>query len=791
MAVELATAYVSLVPSFGGGPQEIISQFGGPVEQASESVGQSAGSSLTSGFKKTLAIGAVVTTAVAGVGTALYGVGATFDDVVDTIRVGTGATGEALDGLVDVAKNVGQNVPADFAQIGPVIADLNTRLGLSGDQLETVASQYLEAGRILGQDIDIASTTAAFSAFGIEGENVATAMDQLFQVSQATGVGMNELASAAQATGPAMQTLGFGFQESIALIGSLDKAGLNSQQVMAGMQRGMVNLAKEGEAPAEAFRRVVGEIDGFIAAGDTASAIDLAGEVFGTKGAPQMVAALQSGTLALDDLVGAAGTTQDSILGVGAETMDAAEKFQLMKNQALTALEPIGSAVFSGVGNAMETVGPKIQQFAQWFNDDLLPAAQAIGSEIRDKVEPPLRALGSWINDTGIPALTSFGGWIKDNKDWLSALAVAVTAGVVAYKAWTLAITAWGAIQKAGIAIQTAWNVVMNANPVMLIVTAVAALAAGLVYFFTQTDTGRAIWDGFTNFLSSAWETISGAFETGYNTVSGWLNNLWDVIKTVWSYTPLGMITENWDAIMAVFSGIKDKVSGFFNSAIDAIKNIWSYSPIGLITGKWDEILAFFKGIPDKVKGVFSGAKDMLVNTGKDIITGLMNGVGSMAAKIGNFFLDKLPGWIKTPFKKALGIASPSKWFKQMGIYMLDGLLLPWDKTPSYFKAIGRQTAESWLVGAEQVPLTLTGTVDDQIGVGVRADAMTPADVSNYQAAPSNDRDGLFGGVDIDELARKIAQSSAEVALGVQRGVDGHGLSLASRDNLVQIGKKQ
>lgn len=94
-------------------------------------------------------MGAAVATGVAVAGTALYKIGETFDDVTDTIRVGTGATGEALDGLVQSAKNVGTRVPADFSKIGPTIADLNTRLGLSGDTLETVASQYLEAGRIL------------------------------------------------------------------------------------------------------------------------------------------------------------------------------------------------------------------------------------------------------------------------------------------------------------------------------------------------------------------------------------------------------------------------------------------------------------------------------------------------------------------------------------------------------------------------------------------------------------------------------------------------------------------
>ena len=271
-------------------------------------------------------MGAAVATGMAVVGTALYKVGEQFDDVTDTIRTGTGATGKALDGLVQSAKNVGTQVPAEFAKIGPTIADLNTRLGLTGDTLETVASQYLEAGRILGEDVDIQTTTAAFSAFGIEGEAVIGAMDTLFQVSQATGVGMNELAGNVQQVAPALQAVGFSFEDSIALMGSLDKAGLNSSQIAAGLSRSLVNLAKDGEAPEEAFNRVVGELQGFVDTGDEAAALDLAGKIFGTRGASQFVGALQSGVLNMGDLMAATGATGDTILGVGEETMDFAER---------------------------------------------------------------------------------------------------------------------------------------------------------------------------------------------------------------------------------------------------------------------------------------------------------------------------------------------------------------------------------------------------------------------------------------------------------------------------------
>lgn len=352
--VELATAWVRLVPTVEGITEQISKEFG-PSEQVGGDAGKKAGAAWASQLKGAIGV-AAIGTAVVGAFKGLYEVGAVFDDVTDTIRVGTGAQGEALDGLVQVAKNVGTSVPASFDQIGSTVADLNTRLGLSGETLTTVAAQYLEAGRMLGQDVDINSTTAAFNAFRIEGDSVSAAMDTLFQVSQATGVGMNELASGVQSVAPALQNLGFSFEDSVALLGSLDKAGLNSQQVMASLSKGLVTLAKDGEEPQAAFERVTGEIQAFVDEGNTAAALDLASQVFGTRGASQFIGALQSGVVNLEDMQAAVGATGDTILGVGAETADAAEQWQMLKNKALDALEPIGSALFTALGDGLSWV---------------------------------------------------------------------------------------------------------------------------------------------------------------------------------------------------------------------------------------------------------------------------------------------------------------------------------------------------------------------------------------------------------------------------------------------------
>lgn len=281
-------APLQLVPSMKGNKEAIVGEITGAVTEASDKAGKEGGARLSTRFAEGLkgsSLAAIGAGMAAGIGAALYKVGETFDEVTDTIRTGTGATGEVLDGLVEVAKRVGSTTPAEFSKIAPVVADLNTRLGLTGDDLELVAKQVLEAGRLLGQDVDISKVTAAFNAFGLEAKQIPGAMDDLFRVSQATGLGFNDLAQKTAQAAPTMKTLGFSFTETAAMIGAFDKAGLNSSQVTASMTKGLTTLAKSGEEPKEAFKRVTGEIGSFIQSGNEAAALKLASKIFGTRGA--------------------------------------------------------------------------------------------------------------------------------------------------------------------------------------------------------------------------------------------------------------------------------------------------------------------------------------------------------------------------------------------------------------------------------------------------------------------------------------------------------------------------
>lgn len=556
-----------------------------------------------------------VATAGAAIGYSLYQLGSTFDDVADTIRIGTGATGEALDDLVDSAKKVGSQIPVEWEKVGPAIADVNTRLGLTGDTLETVAAQFLEAGRVLGEDVDIQQTTGALSAFKIEGEAVTGALDFLFQTSQATGIGMNDLAARVAAAAPITQQLGWTFEETAGMIGTFDKAGLDSQNMIGAMQRGLAQMTEPGEQASDTFRRVVDEIQGFIDAGDEASARQAAADLFGTRGAAQFVGALQSGALSMDDLAAAATLSGDSILDAAADTNDFAEKWQIVQNKAAAALEPLGSAVFNALGDALDMV---------------------------------------------MPGLTAIGDWMTANPEAVQTIAVIL--GVLAAAFLVATIAVW------------AMNAALYANPITWIIVAIVALIAIIVLLVIYWDEVVAflsdIWAGFVGWITDLIDGFAGWWNDTWAAIGAFFSDLWNGL--------VAGVQAIWDGYIAWVRGIVLGFMGWWNSTWQEIGDFFGTLWTNVVAGAraiWDGLIGWFQSVPGMILDVFTGAATWLYNIGRDVLQGLWNGLTSIWNGLIGWISD-IGESIANTFAGVLGIASPSRVFRGFGRNIGEGLML-------------------------------------------------------------------------------------------------------------------
>ena len=689
-SVELATGYYQLVPSMKGNKEAIVGEITGAVTEASDKAGKEGGARLSTRFAEGLkgsSLAAIGAGMAAGIGAALYKVGETFDEVTDTIRTGTGATGEVLDGLVEVAKRVGSTTPAEFSKIAPVVADLNTRLGLTGEDLETVAKQVLEAGRLLGQDVDISKTTAAFSAFGLEAKQIPGAMDDLFRVSQATGLGFNDLAQKTAQAAPTMKALGFGFQDTAAMIGAFDKAGLNSSQIMTSMTKGLTTLAKSGEEPKEAFKRVTGEIGSYIQSGNEAAALKLASKLFGTKGATQFVEALKQGKIGADDMMKSIGATDDTILGVAGETSDFAEKWQIVQNNAQLALEPLGSAVFTALADVLSAISPTLQDIGNWLKENTW-AFGALGAAIAGLLIP---AFVTWV--AGIWASTA--ALLASPITWIVVGIAALAAGLV------LLITNWQAVSDF---IGGVWNATVEGAGALWndFVRGLTEFATGVGQWFMEGLTGagqqiseffaglpQMILDGLVALGQIGLEILAFSMGINANLIEGFVQFLgyipgWIASVGEWVASLPGKIMEWLAGLNQLVDRAADWFGGFLNGMIRKGAEIieWCRQLPGKIIGgmsslasslastasnAWNgflratsdlggRVIGFVGSLPGKIIGALGDLGGLLVRSGGALVDGFLRGIQGA--------WNTLVGWVKQGMDWLRGLwpFSPAKW---------------------------------------------------------------------------------------------------------------------------------
>lgn len=382
--ITVANAYVQVMPSAQGIKEGVTEA----IMPGMEAVGQQAGEGITGGLLSTLkGMAGPIAGALAalGIGKMLLDIGSGFDDMRDAIIIGTGASGEALEELVGIAEDVATTVPVSFAQAGDFIQDLNTRLGLTGDDLRDVATQLGALQSMVG-GVNVETLAGAFSAWGIAAEDMGAEMDYLFSVSQATGISFDSLTAMLEKSAPALQQLGFSFEESANMAGLLDRAGMDAQGMMTQMTRAFTNIADEGGDASQVFQDMLGEMQAYIDAGDTAAAMDIATQLFGTRGATQFLQALEDGTIDMEAFQDAALGAGDGIMGTYEATADWAESLEVLKNKAAVALEPLATFAFDALGAGIDMV-------TQAFE------------EIAPVVEPLIETLGAVLTDTVLPGV--------------------------------------------------------------------------------------------------------------------------------------------------------------------------------------------------------------------------------------------------------------------------------------------------------------------------------------------------------------------------------------------------
>nr|MBA3583713.1 phage tail tape measure protein [Gemmatimonadota bacterium] len=655
----VGTAYVDISGDFSSLNKQLGAQMGG---SRFGKLGKLAGGAFAGGL------------VAAGVGKALYEVGQKFDEAYDTIRVGTGATGKNLEGLKKDFKDVVKSVPTDFKSASTAVADLNTRLGLTGKPLQDRAKQFLELSRITKTDVgaNIKDVTRAFGDWEVKTKDQGGQLDKFFRAAQSSGATVGELSKQVVQFGAPLRQVGFSLDEATAMFASFEKAGVNTQTMMPGIKMAMKTFFEKGIDPKKGLTQAFKGIqDGSI---DASAAI----KIFGSRAGGDMIEAVKQGRFNLDDMTRSLVNGSDTIMKAGQDTQSFSEKWLMFKNRVLVWLEPVAMRVFDAMGDAM----------------DALPAIVAKISNAFDGLRGSLTGTG----DTTQGVLASMSGAFESARDTVTGVVDVLTA------VWAEFGDDFTALLEN--AVQTLGKVIAS----------MAKILKGLVDFVAGVltgDWGRA-WNGIKAIVGGAWDgikaIITGAVTQIRTLLGGALEAIGSIMSSAWSsirgktadawnYVEakiLGTIRGARDAIGSVLSGIGSRLDTAWSGIRSAVATAWEYvrdKILGTIRGARDAIGDVLAGIDnrldtawasvrgavgsaweyvrDKIIGALRGARDGI----ESILTGISNRVTGAFDKIKDGlgdFAKNIPGMIGEGFKVAANRA----------IHFLNGIINAINKIP-------------------------------------------------------------------------------------------------------------
>lgn len=442
---------------------------------------------------------------------------------------------------------------------------------------------------------DIRNATAQLAANGVPNyDKLAEAAGNLTAVA---GGGVDEFKSVSMAL---TQTAGAGKlttdnwnQLSDAIPGAsgkLQEAMLKNSAYTGDFREAMAN----GEITADEFNQALLELG----LSDTAEEAAKSTQTFDGALGNLKASVVKAGSALLDTFKPAVTDTMnavaDSVSDFSEKAIGGLKKFtdSLSKTGAFESFKE----TVKSVGGALDSMGKAFSNIVTTIAPGLkgLSDAGDIGTQ-----------LGNAFNDAAgvvqkvADKLTEFGNWVSENAEPISGALVAIGGGFAAFKVASVISSVVSALKDFSLAADVAkvaqigLNLAMSANPIMLVVTAIGALVAALVWFFTQTEEGRKIWSKFTEFMNNCVEKIVGFFKS-----------------------------------------LPGKIRKFFDDAKNGAENAWN------------SVVDFFHSIPGRILSALGNVGNLLVGAGRSIINGFLRGLKNVWRNVTSF-VGGIGDWIK------------------------------------------------------------------------------------------------------------------------------------------------
>ena len=488
------------------------------------------------------------------------------------------------------------------------------------DGIEGVLNLAAASGEDLAQTSDI--VTDALTAMGYSAGDAGRLADVMAAASSNANTNVGMMGQTFQYAAPIVGALKYSMEDTALAIGLMANAGIKADKAGTSLRSMLTRLS----APPKDCEQAMKDLGISIKNAD------------GTmKPLNQVIQDLRSSFSRLSE----SEKTQYAKSIAGQEAMSG---LLAIVNAAPSDYDKLTKAVENSNG-AAKKMADTMQDNTEGGMTLLKSNIEGVQIAIYEKFEPALREGIKVLN-----GLTDAVKFVVDHSDEFTTAIGIMAAGVGGYVAYTTAINimknGWeslAAAQKLAAAAQGLLNAAMNISPIGLIVGAIAALVAGFVILWNNSEDFRNFWIGLwkaiekatapvieaiVGWFSSAWETIKSVWgsvskffeelfasigksvEPIIDSMSNAFEQAWELIKVVWDLVQPYFQTV-WESIKAVFSVVSTVIGGFFSVAWEVIKAVW------------DTVTGYFKAVWDSIAKIFSVVKSVLTGHWRDAWEGI------------------------------------------------------------------------------------------------------------------------------------------------------------------------
>ncbi len=608
-----------------------------------------------------------VTGAVAAAGTAAVKTAADFESGMSKVSAISGATESDLDALSDKAREMGAMTKFSASEAASAMeymamAGWKTEDMLGG--IEGVMNLAAASGEDLATTSDI--VTDALTAFGLTASDSGHFADVLAAASSNANTNVSLMGETFKYCAPIAGSLGFSVEDTAEAIGLMANAGIKSTQAGTSLRTIMTNLSSD-----------------FSIAGQNIGEVTIA-----TTNADGSMRDLSD--ILADCRVAFAGLT---------ESEKAAAAESLVGKNAMSgflALMNAGEGDIDKLSSAIENCDGTAQSMADTMNNNLEGQLTILKSALEE--------LAISFGEILLPAVKNIVSFLQGLVDVLNSMPdgmkqTIVTIALVAAALGPVLIVVGKVISAVGTimtvvpkvvgvinGVKTAFaalNVTMLANPITLIIAAIAALVAAFIYLWNTNEefrqfwinlwenvkevaiqcwqaiseflsgaweairnTAETVWNGIKDFFSGLWTGIQGIFTTVVTAISGFLQSAWSTIQTVTSTI--------WNGIMSVISNVTNGIKTTITTVWNNIKATVTSLSNSIKTGVSNAFSAMWNGIKNTVSGIYNTIREGFGNAvgfitglassawqwGADIINGIVNGIRSCIGAVKNAVSD-------------------------------------------------------------------------------------------------------------------------------------------------------